>query len=146
MQELSGHVARAAVLFDDWTERRWAGDATSSGTSSVTFQARVRPSAVAEFCRSVPARLESGDWSADAGTGIIRVRATDGFTSAYLHELRQHAVLAGGSLTLLRCPGPWRNPELVWGPPRGDWPLMRKVKQALDAGVVFNPGRFLAGI
>jgi FAD/FMN-containing dehydrogenase len=34
----------------------------------------------------------------------------------------------------------------VWGLRRGDWALMRTVKQKLDPHGLFNPGRFVGGI
>jgi hypothetical protein len=51
--------------------------------------------------------------------------------------------LAGGAVTLPRCPPAWQTTLPVWGAPRGDWPLMRRVKDALDPRRLFNPGRFL---
>jgi glycolate oxidase FAD binding subunit len=46
----------------------------------------------------------------------------------------------------------WCPPEVkrlvsdVWGPPRTDLPLMRKVKHAFDPQNVLSPGRFVGGI
>jgi len=34
----------------------------------------------------------------------------------------------------------------VWGAKRPDWPLMQRVKQALDPHNIFAPGRFVGGI
>jgi hypothetical protein len=34
----------------------------------------------------------------------------------------------------------------VWGPPRGDLPLMQKLKNAFDPRHVLSPGRFAGGI
>lgn len=34
----------------------------------------------------------------------------------------------------------------VWGPPRGDWPLMKALKDRFDPLRVLNPGRFIGGL
>ncbi|HEV2222808.1 MAG TPA: FAD-binding oxidoreductase [Candidatus Acidoferrales bacterium] len=46
---------------------------------------------------------------------------------------------------------PWCLLELkremsVWGPPREDFPLMQRVKQAFDPLGIFSPGRFVGGL
>jgi glycolate dehydrogenase FAD-binding subunit len=61
-----------------------------------------------------------------------------------LESLRERATALGGSL-IVRQSEPL-SPELVWGPPRADWPLMRGIKQALDPKGVFNPGGFVGGL
>jgi glycolate oxidase FAD binding subunit len=47
---------------------------------------------------------------------------------------------------LTRCPTEWKRSLPVWGLPRGDGFLMKRVKDRLDPGRVFNPGRFVDGI
>ncbi|MGC8604395.1 MAG: FAD-linked oxidase C-terminal domain-containing protein [Desulfomonilaceae bacterium] len=34
----------------------------------------------------------------------------------------------------------------LWGKPRGDFVLMKKIKDAVDPLGILNPGRFLGGI
>ncbi len=36
--------------------------------------------------------------------------------------------------------------ESCWGPPRGEWALMREIKKALDPSGLLNAGRFIEGI
>jgi FAD/FMN-containing dehydrogenase len=38
------------------------------------------------------------------------------------------------------------SPEVVWGPPRPDFGLMRRVKNSFDPKNVLAPGRFAGGI
>ncbi|HVA18153.1 MAG TPA: hypothetical protein VMV59_10635, partial [Candidatus Dormibacteraeota bacterium] len=46
---------------------------------------------------------------------------------------------------------PWCPPELkreinIWGPPREDFPLMQRVKQAFDPHYIFSPRRFVGDL
>jgi glycolate oxidase FAD binding subunit len=59
---------------------------------------------------------------------------------------RDEAARLGGSLILSRCPTEWKAWAKVWGEPRGDWPIMERIKAALDPGSVLNPGRFVGTI
>ncbi len=63
-----------------------------------------------------------------------------------LKKLRDLAGAGQGHVIVLRCPSGWKDAGLVWGPPRGDVWLMRKVKEQLDPRRLFNPGRFVDGI
>jgi glycolate oxidase FAD binding subunit len=51
-----------------------------------------------------------------------------------------------GNVVVLRCPTAWKRELPIWGKPRGDKWLMRRVKEAFDPRGVFNPGRFVDGI
>ena len=53
------------------------------------------------------------------------------------------AVAAQGNLIVTRCPPAWKAALPVWGAPRDDAWLMRRVKDALDPRGLFNPGRFV---
>ena len=45
------------------------------------------------------------------------------------------------------CPAELKtSPEIVWGPPRPDFELMRRVKKSFDSQNVLAPGRFAGGI
>jgi glycolate oxidase FAD binding subunit len=62
---------------------------------------------------------------------------------AILNPLAERARAAQGNLVLPRCPPGWKRALPVWGTPRGDLWLMRRVKDALDPRGLFNPGRFV---
>jgi hypothetical protein len=51
------------------------------------------------------------------------------------------ALAAGGSVILEKAPQSFRRKHDVFGPVRSDWPLMHKIKAALDPGNIFAPGR-----
>jgi glycolate oxidase FAD binding subunit len=53
---------------------------------------------------------------------------------------------AGGNATLLFAPRALKQYVSVWGPPRPDLALMRRLKTAFDPQNIFAPGRFAGGI
>lgn len=115
----------------------------------LSLVANVRPSTVVELAT----QLDGGCWAiqAHAGNGIVRAhRLGEGVGLVEMvpivNDLRHHAVESGGDLVLSRCPTAWKERLRVWGEPRGDWPLMEKIKAALDPAEVMNPGRFVGTI
>ena len=64
-----------------------------------------------------------------------------------LRELRGRCVGSGlGALVLERAPVELKREVGVWGEPREDFELMRRLKAELDPKGVLNPGRYLGGI
>jgi glycolate oxidase FAD binding subunit len=60
--------------------------------------------------------------------------------------LRQRAIEANGALVIERAPIELKRAADVWGAPRGDFALMRRLKAQFDASATLNPGRFVGGI
>ena len=61
-------------------------------------------------------------------------------------ELFSRVEAKNGSATLLHA-SPWLKDRLsVWGTKRGDFALMKRVKQAFDPHNIFAPGRFVGGL
>jgi glycolate oxidase FAD binding subunit len=53
----------------------------------------------------------------------------------------------GAQAMLESCPKKWKtSADVVWGPPRPDFELMRRVKHSFDPQNVLAPGRFAGGI
>jgi glycolate oxidase FAD binding subunit len=120
--------------------RAWPG-------AGLTFKANQLPRAVAEFCRKAASLPEALLLQAHAGNGIVLGHATDTLTlsaaAAMLTTGQGAAEAAEGNVVLLCCPPAWKETLPVWGKPRGDLALMRRVKQQLDPRGLFNPGRFV---
>jgi glycolate oxidase FAD binding subunit len=118
------------------------------GGGPVTFKANLLPTAVDSFCQL--AELHAPQLLAHAGNGVVigHLSPEVGFEQAKgtIQRLREQAFAAQGNLVLLRCPPAWKAELGVWGRPRGDWELMRAVKELLDPKRLFNPGRFVGGI
>lgn len=83
----------------------------------------VRPSLVADTLPRLPGLVH-----AHALTGVLWTHADDAVDGAVLR----------------RCPVELKKARPVWGVPRGDWEMMRHLKQTLDPRNVFNPGRLFA--
>jgi glycolate oxidase FAD binding subunit len=122
----------------------------ASAEAVLTFQAAILPSTTAAFCQQA-ARLPEGLLlQTHAGNGVVIGHAGPGLTqeraAAMLMKLRELAGASQGHVIVVRCPSAWKDAGFVWGPPRGDVWLMRKVKEQLDPRRLFNPGRFVDGI
>jgi glycolate oxidase FAD binding subunit len=53
---------------------------------------------------------------------------------------------AHGCATLLHAPQTLKQRINIWGPRRPDFPLMGRIKRALDPNYIFAPGRYVGGI
>ncbi|HVB85521.1 MAG TPA: FAD-binding oxidoreductase [Candidatus Dormibacteraeota bacterium] len=52
----------------------------------------------------------------------------------------------GGNVTIPFCPSEWKSTLKIWGPERGDFEQIRKLKKVFDPADVLAPGRFAGGI
>jgi hypothetical protein len=77
---------------------------------------------------------------ADLGCGRILAATSDLKPGAWT-RLAQAAADAGGHAVLDKSPSSFRQETDVFGLPRADWPIMHRVKAALDPHHVFAPGR-----
>jgi glycolate oxidase FAD binding subunit len=73
---------------------------------------------------------------------IVRPDQVVGLISAFTAEAVRH----GGNLVVESCPGELKAKISVWGQPRSDNALMRRLKEEVDPVEVLNPGRFVGGI
>jgi glycolate oxidase FAD binding subunit len=116
----------------------------------LTFKANLLPGATAAFCRRAAETIPGVLLQAHAGNGIVIGHIPGNLeiaqAQALLTPLADAAAAAGGNLILPRCPPAWKAALPVWGRPRGDAWLMRRVKEALDPRHLFNPGRFVDGL
>lgn len=119
---------------------------SAEGQVSITVNAR--RSAVVDLA----ARLDPAVWSlqAHAGNGMIRAKAwaANDFSAIEgdIVGLRGAAVAAGGNLIVSRRPLAWDDRLPIWGEPRDDWAIAKRIKEAFDPRGLMNPGRFVDGI
>ena len=109
--------------------------------ATLTLRASTLPSRVVAILKTLDgtgARLH-----AHAGNGII-VGHYEGVTLEQATALvRRWRELAAGAVVVVGCPTEWKRTLDVWGPSRGDAPLMREVRRRFDPRGLFNPGRFV---
>jgi glycolate oxidase FAD binding subunit len=114
----------------------------------LTFKANVLTSQVDTFVRRAAALPELPLLLSHAGNGIIYGHVNDltlNDSRTMLTTLLK-AVGPEGNVVVTRCPPEWKRELPIWGKPRGDYWLMRRVKETLDPRWLFNPGRFVDGI
>jgi glycolate oxidase FAD binding subunit len=129
--------------------QKWA-DFPLTNPHGLTFKANVVPAATAEFFRHADGLTPRPALIAHAGNGIVfgHLPADLGpeRAKAILDDLDRLAAERAGNVVVLRCPPAWKAVVPVWGRSTPDRVLMRAVKDRLDPGRVFNPGRFVDGI
>ena len=93
-------------------------------------------------------RLDPARWALQihAGSGVVHGHAVGEVSQAEIEKLRGEVEQLRGHMILTRCPTAWKASLNVWGTPRGDWPLMERIKHAFDPAGVMNPGRFVGTI
>jgi glycolate oxidase FAD binding subunit len=158
MQELIREIGAAGIRGVDAraaasAEPLWQAltELTNPPNAFLSFRANLLPSAVASFWNAASDRPGNLLLQAHAGSGIVRGHftnpdLTEQQAASILKELRSLAVAAQGNLVLPRAPLPWKRSLPVWGEPPANLWLMRQVKEQLDPGRLFNPGRYLPGI
>ena len=88
---------------------------------------------------------------ADAAVGMMwaqfEPRGEMGNWSNFWKDLNDKALRCGGSFIVERMPDEWRAADVpVWSPILPDFALMRRMKDTLDPGRMWNPGRFVGRI
>jgi glycolate oxidase FAD binding subunit len=111
----------------------------------VIFRANLLPSRTLAFAARATALGVSVQ--AHAGNGIVIGKLPDAATTPHKAEaivapLRQLARDVQGNLVILECPADWKRRLRVFGDPEPSWPLMQRVKAALDPQDLLNRGRF----
>ena len=87
-----------------------------------------------------------------AGSGIITSYILDNDVAKservvdLIGTFRAEAVRHEGNLVVESCPSELKARIDVWGLPRSDSALMRRLKEEMDPAGVLNPGRFVGGI
>jgi glycolate oxidase FAD binding subunit len=117
-------------------------------SSGLGFKVSVLSGRASALCRFLIQNYPSLALQAHAGNGIVHGHVDDLTLDQARTMLSRldDAIGPDGNLIVMRCPTEWKRELPIWGKPRGDIALMRRVKQALDPRGIFNPGRFVDGI
>jgi glycolate dehydrogenase FAD-binding subunit len=150
-EELHDRVPKALRELDDRRANELATalrDSPLVDSGALTFKGNVLAARTWDFCQQAATGGYLG-FTAHAGNGIIigHIAETIAETArAYLDELGRFAGECSGNVVVLRCPSAWKSVLPVWGRSTPDRVLMRAVKDKMDPGRVFNPGRFVDGV
>lgn len=150
-QELAEPAPIETTVFSDDDSATLLEALTEYSVSSddpLTFKANLLPSKALQFAEWA---TQSGiAVQVHAGNGIVIGHLPDEVTSAAqierrLESLRTFARQHRGNLVILNCDNQWKRDLRLFGEPEAAWPLMERVKQALDPQNLLNPGIFLYG-
>lgn len=84
----------------------------------------------------------------DCGLGEVRAEFAQipDNAESLVAKLREQATQYEGFVAVERAPDELKNPDCVWGAPRGDFALMQSLKRAFDTADVCAPGRLIGGL
>jgi len=157
----------AAIGVHSWKEdetqavfgrmREFIPIALASARAATIMKMSVLPARMKELLATASRAAESNsvEWAASArGLGVVyfALLANDlneetrqRVTQATEQILAECSHLDGNS-TIPWCPAEWKSALKVWGPDRGDFGLMGKIKKVFDPNNVLSPGRFMGGL
>lgn len=147
--ELKAAPARDLVEFrGPECEVAWAGllGLQVSDGPRFAFRATLLPSRVAPFLAAATEAHPGLAIHGHAGNGVVFASIPSAETTAekaagIVARLTPLTGDSNGNVEVLDCPSEWKATVPFWGRPPRDLALMRTVKQTLDPGDLFNPGR-----
>jgi glycolate oxidase FAD binding subunit len=152
ISRLKSELGPASIIVREGADSigAWSGltEFQAAEPGPISCVVSIPPSTVSRYVQ----KADPGRWSVQvhAGNGIVRMHAQGDWTldeaKAAVTHLRGLAQSDDGSLVLSRCPTNWKERLRVWGDPRPDWGLAKRVKAALDPRGAMNPGRFVGDI
>ena len=127
---------------------RWRSEFASA---PLALRMSVPPARVADAAESLDRRF-AGDRAAITGTatvGLLRMNATPGSSphaADILQQVNGLAAARGGHVMIDAAPVPLKQEVDVFGAPREDFSIMRRLKNEFDPTGILAPGRFMGRI
>ena len=144
LRETRALASADGLTAEDASEADWRSLLPEYRESRVVVRASVMPSDLSSVAQALS---DAGaDVSALAGVGIGYGAWAGEVDSQRLRLLREVVESKHGALVLEKAPLETKRAIDVWGETRGDFGLMRRLKQELDPSGVLNPGRYVGGI
>jgi glycolate oxidase FAD binding subunit len=143
--EADDQSARVRALLRDFPHR----------PASAAASFHIMSSQIGAFSRMVEWTARRAGFNAsvvaDAAVGMMwaqfEPRGEMGNWANFWKDLSDKALRCGGSFIVERMPDAWRSADVpVWSPILPDFALMRRIKDQLDPGRMWNPGRFFGRI
>ncbi len=138
-------------------KREFIAIALDSSPATTIVKISVLPTRMKEALTAAAQAADANQlsWAAMArGLGVIhfallpneRSDAASRAVTAATNQILTAGAALGANTTIPWCPAEWKNTLKVWGPDRGDFAQMQKVKKIFDPHGVFSPGRFVGGL
>jgi glycolate oxidase FAD binding subunit len=145
-EALAGHYGGRVDLFD--SDELWVAWNQVLRPRDVALRASVPPAGVASAVATLDRRLAGAGFllSATVSAGIIRciMRPAPGSaTLAAIEAARAVIERHGGTMQVEHAPPSIKRGLDVWGPPRDDFAIMRRIKEEFDPRGTLAPGRFV---
>lgn len=124
------------------------------GTGELVARASLLPSQVGPLVERLEGVAAESDLAlvmiSHAGAGVVhsrwRAESEAGLLergAALVSALTRAVGELGGAVVIEACPAELKRTIDVWGEPREDFPLMRRIKEQWDPRGILNPGRFV---
>jgi glycolate oxidase FAD binding subunit len=138
-------------------KREFIAIALDSSPATTIVKISVLPTRMKEALTAAANAADANQlsWAAMArGLGVIyfallpneRSDAAHRAVTVATNQILAAGATLGANTTIPWCPAEWKNTLRVWGPDRGDFAQMQKVKKIFDPHGVFSPGRFVGGL
>ena len=136
-----GESPRSSVELDAETYRRLKQRVADMAAerSGIFVRCRVISDRVAALVAEMTALGRDRGITAHVADGLVNILAAGDDMGVVCAASDRTAALGGSWLIPGRRPAASALPAMI-GPPRGDWPLMRRIKQALDPADIFERG------
>jgi glycolate oxidase FAD binding subunit len=145
-RQLEGLAAGTGLSLAPAEEADWQSLPAYGAANEVRTRAGVLPSSAGGVMERL-AGLDAGMVAYPTVGIVYGAWPAGGVGAQQLLELRRYCVEAGrGALVLEKAPAELRAAVDVWGEPRPDFALMRRLKQQFDPQGILNPGRFVGGV
>jgi glycolate oxidase FAD binding subunit len=151
-------VSEAKVFRGDQDRAFWINvrDFAAVAGASVILKSNVVISKTAELLGMYEKIAQAAGiacaYTGHAGNGILKSYIMENVTAKtdpvvdLIGRFTAEAVKCDGNLVVESCPSGLKTKISVWGQPRSDFAVMRRLKDELDPAGVLNPGRFVGGI
>lgn len=141
-REAGGQIIEAPPqAWDTWSK--------TMQPARLSVRVNVLPASVAAVLDALSAATLSGAMSATVAAGIVRLQVDEpdaGSAVSLVEQARRTAAQHGGFAVVECAPPEVRRRVDPFGAPRGDFEIMRRLKQQFDPDGVLSPGRFLGGL
>jgi glycolate oxidase FAD binding subunit len=121
-----------------------AGASARTSATGVVIRASVLPSQVGDLMNRF-STLNGGavECSSTVCAGLVRTTVREPIDArAIIDDARRHVVDLGGSLFVEAAPLELKREIDVFGAPRPEWEIMRRLKHEFDPAGTLSPGRF----